>query len=90
MNDEINLWEKKTKTFNFLIKLKTHLWNSNFFANEYNSKSKAFSSSTFRLCSMAKLFIVVVETVVLCCSNGIAKRKLNVSSKMYCEIYKYK
>uniref|UniRef100_A0A2M4DJ71 Putative secreted protein n=1 Tax=Anopheles darlingi TaxID=43151 RepID=A0A2M4DJ71_ANODA len=36
-----------------------------------------------------RLFIVTVETVVLCCSNGIANRRLNVSSKMYCEIFWY-
>lgn len=65
----------------------TYLCNNNFFANEYSSVSSAFSSSIFCRWSGRKLFIVVLETVVLCCSNGIAKRRLNVSSKTYCEIW---
>lgn len=71
--------EKKFKVF-------THLWNINFFANSYNSMSSAFSFSIFLLCSGVRLFNVVVDTVLLCWSNGIAKRKLNVSSNMYCDI----
>lgn len=74
--------EKKSKK----CKVFTHLWNINFFANSYNSMSSAFSFSIFLLCSGVRLFNVVVDTVLLCCSNGIAKRKLNVSSNMYCDI----
>lgn len=60
-----------------------YLWNINFLANAYNSISNAFRLSICFRCSDAKLFIVVVDRVVLCCSNGIANRKLNVSSNIY-------
>lgn len=69
-------------------KLFFYLWNNNFFANAYNSVSSAFSSSIFCRWSGLRLFIVELETVALCCSNGIAKRRLNVSSKTYWEICK--
>lgn len=66
----------------------SNLWNNNFLANSYNSVSKAFNFLTLLLCFGAKWFNVELDTVTLCWSNGMAKRKLNVSSKTYWDICK--
>lgn len=65
----------------------SNLWNNSFFANSYNSMSRAFNCSTFSRCSACKCFNVELDTVELCWSNGMAKRKLNVSSNTYWEIW---
>lgn len=65
-----------------------NLWNNSFFANSYNSMSSAFNCSTLWRCSGRRCFSVELDTVELCWSNGMAKRKLNVSSNTYWEICK--
>lgn len=67
-----------------------YLWNKSFLAKAYNSVSNALISSILRFCSDRKTFIVELETVELCCSNGIANRKLNVSSNTYWDILRKK
>lgn len=64
-----------------------YLLSNSVLANSYSSMSSAFSCSMWRFWSGRKWTIVLLDTVELCCSNGMAKRKLNVSSKTYWDIY---
>lgn len=81
-------WLKRSSKCTSLAFNFSNLWNNNCLANSYNSISSAFNWCTLLFSFGVKWFSVELETVVLCWSNGMAKRKLNVSSNTYCDIYK--
>lgn len=82
-------WLKRSSKLGSLAFSRSNRENKSCFPYEYSSSSNEFSCLATFFWRVDKRLRVELLTVELCWSNGIAKRRLNVSSNTYWDIWNW-